>query len=213
MEKNVQEVKKGLLIIISGPAGVGKGVVCKGLIERNSNIKMSVSATTRQKRPREVEGISYFFKTPEEFSRMIESGEFLEYMYVFDSNYYGTPKAYVEEELESGTDIILEIDVNGAMRVKQIYPDAISIFIAPPDLGTLKSRLIGRGTETPEALERRFGAALSEISRIGEYDYIVINDVVDKAVGKIESILSAERSSVKRNKPLIDKLQKGCNQQ
>jgi guanylate kinase len=201
--------KEGLLIVISGPAGVGKGVICKGLMTRNPNIKMSVSVTTRQKRPREVEGVNYFFKTREEFEKMIGAGEFLEYAYVFNTNYYGTPKAYVEEELRSGTDIILEIDVNGAMKAKKEYQDAICIFIAPPDLGTLKSRLIGRGTETPEAVERRFEEAISEIGRIGEYDYVVINDVVDKAVGSIESILSAERCKVKRNKNITDILQKG----
>jgi guanylate kinase len=201
--------KEGLLVVISGPAGVGKGVICKGLITRNPNIKMSVSVTTRQKRPREIEGVNYFFKTREEFEKMIEAGEFLEYAYVFNMNYYGTPKAYVEEELGSGTDIILEIDVNGAIKVKKEYPDAICIFIAPPDLGTLKSRLIGRGTETPEAVEKRFGEALFEIGRIGEYDYVVINDVVDKAVGQVESILAAERCKVRRNKNITDKLQKG----
>ncbi|MBQ9832642.1 MAG: guanylate kinase, partial [Clostridia bacterium] len=132
--------REGLLIVISGPSGVGKGTVCKGLLENNKNFKVSVSATTREPRKDEIDGVNYFFKTKEEFERMIENNEFLEYMDVFGMNYYGTPRAYVEEELSAGNDIILEIDVKGAMRVKESFPDAVTVFIAPPSMSTLKTR-------------------------------------------------------------------------
>ena len=189
---------KGVLLVLSGPSGVGKGTVCKELLKRNPQVKLSVSATTRAPRPGEVEGVSYFFKTREEFERMIADGEFLEYMDVFGMNYYGTPRAYVEEQLASGNDILLEIDVKGAMNVKRQCPEAVLVFIAPPSLETLKARLVGRGTERQEALERRTSEAFAELKLMPQYDYIVVNDMLSTAVDEVETIIRAERLRVSR---------------
>ena len=162
--------RKGLLLVVSGPAGVGKGTINQTLIERNSDIRMSVSATTRAPRPGEINGVHYFFKSEDEFKQMIDQGAFLEYMHVFDMHYYGTPKSFVEQELQEGRSVILEIDVHGAMRVKAAYPDAVLIFIAPPSMSELKSRLIHRGTESTEAIERRFETAYEELEFVKQYD-------------------------------------------
>jgi guanylate kinase len=203
--------RKGLLLVISGPAGVGKGTINLSLISRNSDIRMSVSATTRQPRPGEIDGVHYFFKTEEEFQKMIESGAFLEYMRVFNTHYYGTPKSFVEQELAEGRSVILEIDVQGAMRVKAAYPDAVLIFIAPPSMSELKSRLIHRGTESSEAIDRRFETAYQEMKYIDRYDYVVVNDILDLAIARTEDIIVAERCRVSRNSELIEKLQGGRN--
>lgn len=208
----MQNNRRGLLIVISGPSGVGKGVICKGLIENNEAIKMSVSATTRAPRKDEIDGVNYFFKTREAFEEMIKNNEFLEYVDVFGTNYYGTPRAYVEDELSQGHDIILEIDVQGAMRVKDALPDAVTVFIAPPSMSVLKTRLIGRGTESEESIERRFEEAFCEMQCIPKYDYVVINSVLLKAISDIESIISAERLRVYRNKDLSDKIMGGMKQ-
>ena len=195
--------KKGLLFVISGPSGVGKGTICKKLLERRKELKLSVSVTTRAPRPGEIEGVNYFFRSEEQFQDMIERDEFLEYMCVFGKNHYGTPKAYVAEQRAQGNDVILEIDVNGALNVKKRCPDAVMIFIAPPSMETLKKRLVGRGTETEEAVERRFAEAVKELAA-GEYDYIVVNDSLDKAVKDTESILVSERLHVSNNPKLIN---------
>ena len=203
--------RKGLLLVISGPAGVGKGTINLSLISRNSDIRMSVSATTRQPRPGEIDGVHYFFKTDEEFQDMINKGAFLEYMRVFNTHYYGTPKSFVEQELAEGRSVILEIDVQGAMRVKAAYPDAVLIFIAPPSMSELKSRLIHRGTESSEAIDRRFETAYQEMKYIDRYDYVVVNDILDLAIARTEDIIVAERCRVSRNSELIEKLQGGRN--
>ena len=203
--------RKGLLLVISGPAGVGKGTINISLISRNSDIRMSVSATTRPPRPGEIDGVHYFFKTEDEFQKMIESGAFLEYMRVFNTHYYGTPKSFVEQELAEGRSVILEIDVQGAMRVKAAYPDAVLIFIAPPSMSELKSRLIHRGTESSEAIDRRFETAYQEMKYINQYDYVVVNDILDLAIARTEDIIVAERCKVSRNGELIEKLQGGRN--
>lgn len=205
----MKQNRKGLLLVVSGPAGVGKGTVNLSLISRNSDIRMSVSATTRAPRPGEINGVHYFFKTEEEFQKMIESGAFLEYMRVFNMHYYGTPKSFVEQELAEGRSVILEIDVQGAMRVKAAYPDAVLIFIAPPSMSELKSRLIHRGTESSEAIERRFETAFQELEYVNRYDYVVVNDILDLAIARTEDIISAERCKVSRNGELIDKLKGG----
>lgn len=195
----MKEQRNGLLLVVSGPAGVGKGTLDKALMDRNNKIRMSVSATTRSPRPGEIEGVHYFFKTEEEFRAMVDRGEFLEYMHVFGSNYYGTPRSFVEQNLANGYDVILEIDVQGAMKVKQTFPDAVLIFITAPSLSEIKSRLIGRGTETMEQVERRFATAFEEIKMIPQYDYLVVNDVVDVAVHHMEAILEAERCRTARS--------------
>lgn len=195
----MKEQRNGLLLVVSGPAGVGKGTLDKALMERNHTIKMSVSATTRAPRPGEIEGVHYFFKTEEEFKAMVDRGEFLEYMHVFGSNYYGTPRSFVEQNLQNGYDVILEIDVQGAMKVKQSFPDAVLIFITAPSMSEIKSRLIGRGTETMEQVEKRFATAFKEIKMIPQYDYVIVNDVVDVAVHHMEAILEAERCRTGRS--------------
>ena len=159
----MRESKKGLLIVISGPSGVGKGSIINVLLERRSNAKLSVSATTRSPRPGEIDGVHYFFIDEPTFKSMIERNEFLEYMHVFNTHYYGTPRSFVLEELEAGNDVILDIDVQGAMKVKASYPDAVLVFIAPPSMSELKERLLGRGTETPEQVERRVNTAFEEL--------------------------------------------------
>ncbi len=193
------EQRNGLLLVVSGPSGVGKGTLVKALMERNSRIKMSVSATTRAPRPGEIEGVHYFFKSEEEFKAMVDRGEFLEYIHVFGTKYYGTPRSFVEQQLHDGYDVILEIDVQGAMKVKQAFPDAVLMFITAPSMGEIKSRLIGRGTETMEQVEKRFATAFEEVKMIPHYDYVIVNDVVDVAVHHMESILEAERCRVSRS--------------
>ena len=195
--------RQGLLIVISGPSGVGKGTVAKEFLSRNTNAELSVSATTRARRPQEIEGVNYFFKTQEEFKRMIDNDEFLEYMQVFGMNFYGTPRAFVEKKLAQGRDIVLEIDVNGAMKVKKAYPEAVTIFIAPPTMSDIKSRLYGRGTENESAIDRRYREAFEEMQYIRKYDYVVVNDIIDRAVKAVCSIAEAEKSKVSRNNDLI----------
>jgi len=205
----MQRTKKGLIIVLSGPSGVGKGEVCKALLRRNPGLKLSVSATTRAPRPGEVDGVSYFFKSGDEFKRMIANNEFLEYSAVYGCNYYGTPGAYVDQECEAGHDILLEIDVHGANQVKKACPSAIAVFLAPPSMSALKSRLMNRGTEDAEAVERRFSEALLELQQAKLYDYLVINDVLDKAVNAVEHIIYAERMRAERWYNFVDELQGG----
>jgi guanylate kinase len=207
----MKQNREGLLLVVSGPAGVGKGTINGALIERNCDIRMSVSATTRPARPGEIDGVHYFFKTEDAFQKMIDEGAFLEYMRVFNTHFYGTPKSFVEQELREGRSVILEIDVQGAMRVKSAYPDAVLIFIAPPSMSELKSRLIHRGTESSEAIERRFETAYQEMEYITKYDYVVVNDILDRAIVRAEDIIVAERCRVSRNGELIEKLQGGRN--
>ncbi|MEG1810163.1 MAG: guanylate kinase [Clostridia bacterium] len=201
--------KEGLLVVISGPSGVGKGAIFKGLMQRNPGIKFSVSATTRAPRPGEVDGRDYRFMPVEKFENMITNDEFLEYTNVFGTHYYGTPKETVRREMDAGNDIVLEIDVRGAMNIKRVCSKAVAIFIAPPSMQILKSRLVGRHTETQEAIERRFKRAYEEMKCIEQYDYIVINDVLDTAVSQVESIIIAEHASVCRNAALVKELQGG----
>ena len=203
----MKEQRNGLLLVVSGPSGVGKGTLVKALMDRNSRIRMSVSATTRAPRPGEIEGIHYFFKTEDEFKTMVDRGEFLEYIHVFGSKYYGTPRSFVEQQLENGYDVILEIDVQGAMKVKQAFPDAVLIFITAPSMSEIKSRLIGRGTETMEQVEKRFATAFEEIKMIPQYDYVIINDVIDVAVHHMEAILEAERCRTGRSNYLSESIE------
>ncbi len=205
----MNQSREGLLLVVSGPAGVGKGTLDKALLERHQDMKLSVSATTRAPRPGEIDGVHYFFKTEEEFKAMIERNEFLEYMHVFQTNYYGTPRSFVEEQLSRGIDVILEIDVQGAMKVKKAFPNAVMIFIAPPSMAELKSRLIGRNTETLEQIEKRFATAEKEIAMLPEYEYVVTNDVVEMAVNRMEAIITAEKCKVSRSDALLAKLQGG----
>ena len=206
-----QHHRKGLLLVVSGPAGVGKCTIDRVLLERNTNMRLSVSATTRAPRPGEIDGVHYFFISDDKFKEMVENNEFLEYMHVFNLHYYGTPRSFVEEEIAMGHDVLLEIDVQGAMRVREAYPGAVIVFIAPPSMGKLKSRLVGRGTETPEVIERRFQTAFSELEYMKKYDYIVVNDVLDVAISHMEHIIDAEKCRSERNDELVNKLLGGNN--
>ncbi|WP_055071019.1 guanylate kinase [Clostridium massiliamazoniense] len=193
---------KGVLIVISGPSGAGKGTICKALLEKHPEIKLSVSATTRSPRVGEVDGVNYHFLNKETFLKRIDENDFLEYAEVY-GNYYGTPKSNVEEILNSGKDVILEIDIQGALKVKERSEDGVFIFILPPSMEELKQRIIKRGSETPESLMTRFKSAYQEINYVSKYNYAVVNDTVDAAVNKIESILTAEKCRVDRLKETI----------
>jgi guanylate kinase len=192
-------MEKGLLIVLSGPSGTGKGTVCKALLKKHSEIALSVSCTTRQPRAGEVHGKHYFFTDREDFEKRIAEGAFLEYANVF-SNFYGTPRGFVEETLAQGKDVLLEIDVQGALQVKENTPDGVFIFLIPPSMEELEKRIRGRATETEEKIRERLGKANVEMSLMDKYDFVIVNDEVDRVVEKIEAILIAEKLSVKRRK-------------
>ncbi len=189
--------KKGVLLVVSGPSGAGKGTLCKALRQNHPEILISISATTRSSRAGEQDGVNYFFIDKENFEKRIDQEDFLEYAQVYD-NYYGTPKAFVIERLMEGTDVLLEIDIQGALQVRKKYPEGVFIFVLPPSMKELKNRIVGRGSETKESLEMRFSSAYEEIDFVKKYDYYIINDTVEEAVHKFESIISAEKSRVFR---------------
>ena len=194
----VRKKVKGDLIIISGPSGSGKGTIVNELLNRNDSIFLSVSATTRSPRKNEIDGVNYYFISKEEFENKIESNEFLEYAKVHHGNYYGTLKDKVIDEINKGVDVILEIDIEGAIQIKNTMPEAIFIFIMPPSMKELKRRLISRNTETKEQIVDRFKSAYQEINEVSKYNYVVINDEVSNAVSKIEAIIKAEKCRVDR---------------
>ena len=187
--------RRGVLTVISGPSGVGKGTIIKRLFEIEDNLYFSVSATTRKPRDGEVDGVHYNFKTKEEFEHDIETGEMLEYA-SFSGNYYGTPRSAIEQRISEGKDVVLDIEIQGAKNVKNILPEAVLIYILPPSIEELKRRLIGRNTEDAESLERRFKTAYKELHEAPDmYDYFIVNDVVDNAATKIKDIIEGERCS------------------
>ena len=189
--------KQGLLIVLSGPSGAGKGTVCRELLHRESNIQYSVSATTRLPRPGEVEGVHYFFRTREDFEMMIQNDELLEWA-EFCGNFYGTPRFAVAQAIANGKDVVLEIEIQGAMLVKQNHPEAVFVFIVPPSLAILAERIHKRGTESEEIIQKRLATAVHELEYIEEYDYVVVNDEVPAAVQRLRSIIVAEKCRVKR---------------
>ena len=200
-------MRKGLLVVVSGPSGAGKGTICQALLEKTP-LAYSVSATTRKPRAGEVDGESYYFLSVETFEKMIEKDELLEWAKVYD-NYYGTPLKKVEEKLAVGEDILLEIDTQGAMKVREKFPEGVYIFILPPSLAELERRIRGRDTETEDVLQKRLAAAIDEIEAGKCYKYVVTNDEVDGAVDSVCAILAAERRLVARNGELFDEIEKG----
>ncbi|MBR2042655.1 MAG: guanylate kinase [Oscillospiraceae bacterium] len=185
--------KRGVLLVISGPSGVGKGTIINKLFDMDDNLYFSVSATTRQPRQGEINGVHYTFKSIEEFEHDIETGEMLEYAQ-FSGNYYGTPRSAVEKKLSQGKDVVLDIEIQGARNVKRLMPEAVLVYILPPSIDELKKRLNGRHTETEESVSRRLHTAYSELHEAPElYDYFIVNDVVENAATKIEEILDCKR--------------------
>ena len=194
----IKKKETGLLVVISGPSGAGKGTICQKLISRNKNVNLSISMTTRNAREGEIDGVNYYFVSKEEFEKRIEEGKFLEYAIVHNEKYYGTPKDKVEEMLKQGKDVILEIDIQGALKINNLVKEAVFIFIMPPNMKILKERLIKRNTETKEQIIERFTKAYTEINEVSKYNYVVINDEVEEAVKKIEAILLSEKCRVDR---------------
>lgn len=190
-------MKKGFLLVISGPSGVGKGTVLHDLMNTQKNLVYSVSATTREKRDGEIEGVSYFYKSHDEFKQMINDDKFLEYAHVHN-NYYGTPKEFIENKINDGKIVVLEIDVQGAVNVKKNTDNAVFIFLAPPSLSELKNRIVGRGTETENDINLRMKNARKELEYIKYYDYLVINDHINTAINSVNEIINAEKHKVFR---------------
>ncbi|MDD7408842.1 MAG: guanylate kinase [Anaerovoracaceae bacterium] len=189
-------MKKGRLFVVSGPSGVGKGTIIEQITARlGDSVMLSVSATTRDPRPGDVDGVNYYFLTEEEFVSRVSAGRFLEHAYVH-GHYYGTPLDPVEAAVEAGRDVILEIDVQGAMKVKETYGEGVYIFILPPSIKILRERLSGRGTETAEVVDQRMGKAMGEIGYLDRYDYGVVNDDLDRAVEQVLDIIKAEHCRV-----------------
>jgi len=198
---------KGVLFVLSGPSGVGKGTVRKRLFAKNTNLKYSISVTTRKKRPGEQEGVDYFYKTKSEFEQLINDEKLLEHAQYVD-NYYGTPRDYVEKMLNNGHDVFLEIEVQGALQVRENFSEGVFIFLYPPSFNDLKKRITKRGTESDELVKYRLEKAAKEMTMMAHYDYVVINDQVDQAVQKIEAIIQSEHCRRDRlEKYLMKKLE------
>lgn len=197
MTNILKSSNKGSLIVLSGPSGSGKDSICERLKEYNENFWVSVSCTTRKPRKGEEEGINYFFKTKDEFEELIKNDEFLEYA-LYNNDYYGTPRSKVNDYLNNGVDVILVIEVEGALKVKHLVPEAIFIFIMPPTMKDIILRLKKRGTETNDKILKRFKRAYQEINELSKYNYVVVNDELDKATKKVNSIIEAQKCMVDR---------------
>ncbi len=189
---------KGRLLVVSGPSGAGKGSISKRIIEEVDDLIYSISMTTRAPRPDEIEGKNYYFVTHKQFEQTIKENGFLEYAKVY-GEYYGTPRAKVMQNLEEGKDVVLEIDIQGAMNIRKSYPKGVLIFILPPSMAELRTRITGRGSETTSDIELRLGEALKEIAYIDKYDYCVVNGDLDEAVSRVKAIIIAEHSRVEED--------------
>lgn len=199
----IKKKNRGTLVVISGPSGVGKGTICNELKKIRKHFWLSISATSRKPRKGEVDGENYFFISKEEFEERIKNNDFLEYAIVHNNDYYGTPKKEIEAHLNSGDDVILEIDIEGALKIKEKYPETLFIFILPPSMDRLIDRLIKRGTESKEKIVKRFRKAYKEINEVTKYNYVVVNDNLEKAVNKVNSIMTAERCRVDRIEEIL----------
>ena len=202
---------KGILMVISGFSGAGKGTLVKKLLSEYDNYALSISMTTRGPREGEQDGREYFFRTKEQFEENIAKNGFIEYAQ-YCGNYYGTPKAYVEEQMQAGKDVILEIEIQGARKIKAKNPEALLIFIAPPSMAELKNRLVGRGTETPQVIESRLHRAAEESQGVEEYDYLLLNDELEICVDELHRIIQSEHSRISRNLGFIQELRKEASQ-
>ncbi len=198
---------KGILIVVSGFSGAGKGTLMKKLLENYDNYALSVSATTRAPRQGETHGKEYFFKTVEEFEKMIAQDELIEYAKYVD-NYYGTPESYVTDQLEAGRDVILEIEIQGALKVKEKYPDTLLLFVTPPSAEELKARLVGRGTESMEVIEARMRRAIEEAQYMDSYDYLIVNDDLDVCMEDMHQVIQAEHKKVNHCQKMIADIRK-----
>lgn len=193
---------RGLLVVFSGPSGSGKGTVLKEALKRDENLSVSVSVTTRSPREGERDGVDYIFYSKEQFENLIKEDGFLEWA-CFCENYYGTPKAEIEKKLAEGKDVILEIEVQGAMKVKEKCPEAVLVFNMPPSKEELKNRLVGRNTDAPEVIEKRLDTSIWEISQAENYDYIIVNDVVEDAAHRLLSVIEGEKCKKERNANIL----------
>lgn len=196
---------KGILIVVSGFSGAGKGTLMKKLLETYDNYALSISMTTRQPREGEVDGREYFFTDKEDFEKKIAENQLIEYA-CYVENYYGTPRAYVEKQLEAGKDVILEIEIQGALKVKEKYPDCLLLFVTPPSAKELERRLVSRGTESPEVIAQRLARAVEESEGIEAYDYIVVNDDLDECVKQLHSIVMNEHYAPIRSEEFIKQI-------
>lgn len=197
--------QQGILAVVSGFSGAGKGTIMKALLGKYDNYALSISATTRKPREGEVHGREYFFLSVDEFEKMIDEDQFIEHArYV--SNYYGTPRSYVEEKMAEGKDVILEIEIQGALKVKEKFPETLLVFVVPPSAEELKNRLVGRGTETMEVIESRMDRALEEAEEMEAYDYILVNETVDKAVEDLHNLIQSQHMKASGNQELIKKM-------
>ena len=198
--------KRGILIIVSGFSGAGKGTLMKALLnEYPEQYALSISATTRNPREGEEDGREYFFVTKEEFEKMIAKNELIEYA-KYVENYYGTPRNYVEQQLDAGKDVILEIEIQGALKVKKTFPDTLLLFVTPPSAEELKNRLVGRGTETMDIIESRMARAVEESEGMNQYDYLIVNDDLELCVEEMHAIIQGEHSKSSRNTGFIEKI-------
>lgn len=199
---------KGFLLVISGPAGVGKGTICDEILKKNEDVIFSISSTTRKPRPGEVHGENYNFISEEDFQEMIKNEEFIEYAFVH-TNYYGTPRKFVEEEIKKGKIVLLEIDVQGTMQLLEKYPEVVTLFLLPPSIEELKRRIIDRDTEAESEINKRMENALKEIAIIDKYDYFVVNNNLNLAIEEVQEIINAERRKVERYNKLSDEYLRG----
>ena len=200
---NTTKKDKGILLVVSGPSGAGKGTICAAIRKVFPKLNYSISMTTRAPRKGEVEGASYFFRTNEEFEKLIKEDAFLEYARVYD-HYYGTPKKYALDKIENGESVLLEIDIQGAMQVKQRYPQGVFVYVVPPSLDVLSARIHGRGTDSEEVIQKRLAKITDELAMAHKYDYIIVNDVLEDAVHKVCSILEAESCKLSRNEGQVE---------